>query len=101
MRIKNVQISNFRNIDGITVELNSFCNYIIGENNLGKSNFLDLLNTICTGKSFNDEDFYDSQMPIEVILSVKLDKDEWGFFGDNFSRERDTWGHISKNNISK
>ena len=87
MRITSVKVSNYRNIDGITVELNSSCNYIIGENNLGKSNFLDLLNTICTGKSFDDEDFSDPQMPIEVLLSIMLSQNEWGFFGDNFNSD--------------
>lgn len=87
MRIISVKISNYRNIDGIVVELNSSCNYIIGENNLGKSNFLDLLNTICTGKPFDDEDFCDPQIPIEAIITVMLDKHEWGFFGDNFNSD--------------
>ena len=87
MRITSVKISNYRNIDGIFVKLNSSCNYIIGENNLGKSNFLDLLNTICTGKSFDDEDFCNPEMPIEVIITVMLDKHEWGFFGDNFNSD--------------
>lgn len=87
MRITSVKISNYRNIDGVFVKLNSSCNYIIGENNLGKSNFLDLLNTICTGKSFDDEDFCNPEMPIEVIITVMLDKHEWGFFGDNFNSD--------------
>ena len=87
MRITRVEISNYRNIDGIIVDLNSSCNYIIGENNLGKSNFLDLLNTVCTGKSFEDEDFCDPQIPIEVTLTLMLDQHEWGFFGDNFNSD--------------
>lgn len=87
MRITRVKISNYRNIYGVIVELNSSCNYIIGENNLGKSNFLDLLNTICTGKSFDDEDFCDPEKAIEVILTVTLDQHEWGFFGDNFNSD--------------
>lgn len=87
MRITRVKINNYRNIDGIIVDLNSSCNYIIGENNLGKSNFLDLLNTVCTGRSFDDEDFCDPQMPIEVTLTIMLDQNEWGFFGDNFNTE--------------
>ena len=87
MRIIRVKISNYRNVDGIIVELNPLCSYIIGENNLGKSNFLDLLNTICTGKPFYDEDYYNPQLPIEVTLTVVLDQHEWGFFGDNFSSE--------------
>ena len=87
MRITRVKISNYRNIDGIIVDLNTSCNYIIGENNLGKSNFLDLLSTICTGKSFDDEDFRDPQIPIEVTLTIMLDQHEWGFFGDNFNSD--------------
>ena len=87
MRIIRVKISNYRNIDGIIVDLNSSCNYIIGENNLGKSNFLDLLNIICTGKPFDDDDFCDSQKPIEVTLTIILDRHEWGFFGDNFNND--------------
>ena len=87
MRIKRVKITNYRNIDGIIVELNSVCNYIIGENNLGKSNFLDLLNTICTGKSFDDEDYCNPQVPIEVVFTLILDEHEWGFFGDNFNSD--------------
>lgn len=47
MRINRVKIHNYRNIDGIEVLLNPECNYIIGENNLGKSNFLTMLSTIC------------------------------------------------------
>lgn len=85
MRITRVTVSNYRNIDGITVNLNTECNYIIGENNLGKSNFLSLLDTVCNGNSFNDEDYFDTEQPIMVELEVKLIPEEQGFFGDNFS----------------
>lgn len=87
MRITKVNVNNYRNIDGICVDLNPFCNYIIGENNLGKSNFLDMLNKICTGKSFDEEDFCNPDLPIEIELTISLDQHEWGFFGDNFSSE--------------
>ena len=50
MRIACVKVANYRNIDGIEVVFNPECNYIIGENNLGKSNFLSLLVTVCNGK---------------------------------------------------
>jgi len=85
MRIIFVKISNYRNIDGITVNLNPKCSYIIGENNLGKSNFLSLLSTVCSGKSFDDGDFADPEKPIEIELHIKLHQSEQGFFGDNFS----------------
>lgn len=84
MKITKVSVSNYRNIDGICVTLNPMCNYIIGENNLGKSNFLEMLNTICTGKSFEDDDYANSDLPIEITITVLLSAEEWGFFGDNF-----------------
>lgn len=49
MRISYVKVNNYRNINGIEVTFNPECNYIIGENNLGKSNFLSLLATVCNG----------------------------------------------------
>ena len=85
MRITCVRASNYRNIDGVDVIFNPECNYIIGENNLGKSNFLALLETICSGRSFDDNDFFDAEKPIEVELEIRLLPNEQGFFGDNFS----------------
>lgn len=87
MQIKRITINNYRNIGGISVQLHPECSYIIGENNLGKSNFLNLLKTLCAGKSFDDEDFSDPSKPILVELTLKLESGERGFFGDNFSPE--------------
>lgn len=85
MRIIYVKVSNYRNVDGIEVTLNPDCNYIIGENNLGKSNFLSLLATVCGGKGFDEKDFADPEKPIEVELHLQLHPNERGFFADNFS----------------
>ena len=87
MRIINVKVSNYRNIDGITVSFNPDCNYIIGENNLGKSNFLSLIGTVCKGKGFDDKDFADPEKPIDVEMDIKMLPSEQGYFGDNFSPE--------------
>jgi len=43
-----------------------------------------LLGTVCSGKGFEDKDFFDSEKPIEVELEIKLLTSEQGFFGDNF-----------------
>lgn len=87
MRIDNITVKNYRNIDRINVVFNPKCNYIIGENNLGKSNFLSLLATVCSGKGFDEDDFFDSEKPIEIELSIRLCPNEQGFFGDAFSPE--------------
>ena len=85
MRITRVKVGNYKNIGGIEVTFNPEHNYIIGENNLGKSNFLSLLATVCSGKGFDEKDFTNPDMPIEVELDIRLLPNEQGFFGDNFS----------------
>ena len=62
MVLQHVKAKNYRNIDGIDVWLNADVNYIIGENNLGKSNFLHLLEIVCTGKSFAEDDYADENL---------------------------------------
>lgn len=90
MKILDIHILNYRNIDDISVHFHLESNYIIGENNLGKSNFLNLLEVICNGKSFEETDFYIPEKPIEVMLTLKLLPEEEGFFADNFSPEDST-----------
>jgi len=85
MKLIRVSVSNYRNIDGITVYFNNECTYLIGENNLGKSNFLTILHTVCNGRAFDDNDYADASKPIEIELTIKLSPNEQGFFGDNFS----------------
>jgi Predicted ATP-dependent endonuclease of the OLD family len=88
MRLTRAKVSNYRNINGITVIFNPDCNYIIGENNLGKSNFLSLLGTLFSGsRGFDEKDFADPEKPIEIELDINLLPSEQGFFGDNFSPE--------------
>lgn len=85
MRIEKIEIQNYRNLDGVKVHFNLESNYIVGENNIGKSNFLSLINTVSNSWSFNENDFVDISTPITVTLSLKLDESEYGVFGDCFS----------------
>ncbi|HHY30057.1 MAG TPA: AAA family ATPase [Syntrophaceticus sp.] len=78
MRLLYVTVSNYRNVDGVSVFLNPKCSYLIGENNLGKSNFLSLLQAICNGWSFGEKDFLDSDKPIEVDFTIKMAPQEQG-----------------------
>ncbi|MCL1915070.1 MAG: AAA family ATPase [Eubacteriaceae bacterium] len=68
MRITKVKVANFRNIHGIVVDLDPECNYIIGENNIGKSNFLALLDIVFSGASFTKEDYAHTKMPIVIEI---------------------------------
>ena len=46
MRIKGLSVENYRNLSTATIAFEESCNFIVGENNLGKSNILNLLNII-------------------------------------------------------
>lgn len=84
MRISRVKVHNYRNIDGIEVVLNPECNYIIGENNLGKSNFLAMLSTVCAGKGFEERDFFDPDKSIEIEIDIQLLPNEQVFLATIF-----------------
>ncbi len=87
MKIESIEIKNYRNLDGIKIILNPTVNFLVGETNLGKSNFLLLLNTIFNKASFNETDFYDPEKPIEMSLKLTLDDIEIGLFEDLFDPE--------------
>ncbi len=89
MKISYIKVSNYRNLEDITISFNPDCNYIIGENNLGKSNLLSLLGTVCNGKAFDENDFLDANKAIEVDLHIRLLPCEQGFFEDHFSPDDD------------
>ncbi|MGI5917396.1 MAG: ATP-dependent nuclease, partial [Anaerolineae bacterium] len=87
MQIKQVSIRNYRNLDGTSIELNENVSFLVGENELGKSNFLDLLDTLFGGGRFTEDDFTDSTNPIEIEFSLKLSEVEQGAFEDIFDPE--------------
>jgi len=83
MIIKKVKIVNFRNLQNVNVSFNDKINFIIGENNIGKSNFLDLLEIIFSpNKTFDEDDFKDINQPIECELTIELNNFEIGLFDD-------------------
>lgn len=85
MKIQYVKIKNYRNLNDCEVFLHKDSNYIIGENNIGKSNLLFLLDTIFGGRPFTETDFKDVSCPIEIIVELTLSEYEQGFFADQFS----------------
>lgn len=92
MKLTHLKISNYRNLCGEEIYFNSSNNFIVGENNLGKTNILTLLNIIFKNTyrtGFQEEDFSDSEKPIEVIFSLELDDLEVGLFEDLFDSEED------------
>lgn len=84
MKIIYVDIQNYRNLTGLQIHFNPQNNFIVGENNLGKSNLLLLLNDMFNRKSFRKDDFTDIEIPITINFKLQLDEVEIGVFDDLF-----------------
>ena len=55
MHIKEIKkIDNYRNLSGQSMIFDNSLNYIIGENNVGKTNILELLNIILSIGKFSE-----------------------------------------------
>lgn len=81
MRISKLRIENYRNLDGVTISFDEDVTYIVGENNLGKTNVLDLLNTIFNQATIGEEDFADTEKRSGAVVTLKMDEDEIGISG--------------------
>ena len=84
MRISKLNINNYRNLNEVEINFHPTINFIIGENNLGKSNLLDLLNILFNKKSFAESDFLNRDCQICINFSLELLDIEKGLFGECF-----------------
>ena len=79
-----VEINNYRNLTGKTIIFNDTLNFLIGENNIGKTNILELINICLAIGKFVETDFMDITLPIKIKFKVKYSNEEIGYFEDNF-----------------
>lgn len=79
-----VEINNYRNLTGKTITFNDTLNFLIGENNIGKTNILELINICFAIGKFAETDFMDITLPIKIKFKVKYSNEEIGYFEDNF-----------------
>jgi len=100
MKIKHLTVDNYRNLNSIEITFEDSCNFIVGENNLGKSNLLNLLNTVFSRRAFGYDDFKNIKLPIRISLQLKLANDEIGHFEDLFDLEDYTIINITCTQIS-
>ncbi len=85
MNVKEIkEISNYRNLSGQRITFNKSMNYIIGENNIGKTNILELLYAIFSLGKFSETDFCNTTEPIKIVFTLEYDETSIGFFEDNF-----------------
>ena len=79
-----VEINNYRNLTGKTITFNDTLNFLIGENNIGKTNILELINICLAIGKFAETDFMDITLPIKIKFKVKYSNEEIGYFEGNF-----------------
>ena len=79
-----LEIENYRNLSGRMIKFDKAINFLIGENNIGKTNILELIHILLYTGKFAESDFYDVLEPILVKIKIEYDADEVGFFEDNF-----------------
>lgn len=79
-----VKINNYRNLSGLDLSLHPEINFIVGENNLGKTNIIEMLYSLIGVGKFIDNDFCDITKSIEIIFKVSYNDNELGFFENNF-----------------
>ncbi|MEE0029620.1 MAG: AAA family ATPase, partial [Dialister sp.] len=68
MHISSMTIDNYRTFRHVVFQFDRQVNYMVGDNNIGKSNFLCLLKWISHGYGFREGDFLDADHPIEIRL---------------------------------
>ena len=70
MYLSKIEIENYRTFRHLEMTFHERVNYLVGDNNIGKSNFLDLLQTTLSGQGFRESDFLDADQPIRVIYTL-------------------------------
>ena len=75
MLIKKIKVKNYRNLDNTEIFFDSKINYIVGDNNTGKSNLLKLFDKLFNN-AFLEEDYYNLNKKIIIELTIMLDENE-------------------------
>lgn len=87
MIISELRVENFRNLSGLHIKNDQKVKFIIGENGVGKSNIIEMLNIIFNRNSFSEQDFKNENEAVIVEITLQLEKTELGYFDDLFEVE--------------
>ena len=82
MELIHIKFNNYRNLDGLETSLKRDINFVVGENNLGKSNFQIGIFRSLSGKAFEEDDFTSLSEKIKVEMRFYLSDEEVGIFDD-------------------
>ncbi len=70
--IRYMRIENYRNFTDVSMTFHEQANYLVGENAIGKSGFLQLLSVLSEGVGIRESDYADPNKPIVITLEVHL-----------------------------
>ena len=70
MRLTQLSIENYRALRDVTIPLSNF-SCLIGENNSGKSTFLQALSLFFSGTKLNTSHFFDESRPIRIAVTFE------------------------------
>ena len=90
MKLRWIHIENYRNLRDVTIYLHETSNYFVGENSVGKSNFLDLMALLSQGRGFTELDFLEFEKPIRITLEVELSPQEEQYYHDDDDSTKNT-----------
>lgn len=83
MYIRYIHIKNYRNFIDVEMSFHDEANYLVGENAIGKSGFLQLLKVISEGTGFTEDDYANPKEPIVVVIELVLFKSNKEHFADD------------------
>ncbi len=69
MKISSVSVRNFRALRDVAVPVGAF-SCVIGENNVGKSSFLQAVIRLSDGKKLVPTDYYDPALPVRIAFHL-------------------------------
>ncbi len=70
MKIKTIQIENFRNLESVSLKPNPVLNFIIGNNGAGKTSILESIVVLSRGRSFRTTQASELIGPVKPSFSV-------------------------------
>ena len=82
MYLSSMRIQNYRNFKDITMTFHPLANYLVGENDIGKSSFLRLLSYMANAWTLPENDYDDPNQPIRITLDLHLLKGPEEYFAD-------------------
>lgn len=82
MYIKELKISNYRSVPEEPIRFTPKMNFVIGENNTGKTSLLDCLERLFSKSTMPAGDFKDENNPITAYATIRFEESEIGLCGD-------------------